>query len=143
MQHEFSAEDVVKVVRDFNDLIRRIATDFSIARLLAEYEPIGELVVLSLLDDSMPVSDLGARLKVLSDWLKKTEELYDAQFPEGFPKKDGRYDLTNKPPQFKSRLDIFKEQVERWESSKLWSAEIVFNDPVAVIKRMKPIPEPG
>ena len=56
------------------------------------------------------------------------------QFPEGFPTKDGRYDLSEKPPQFKSRLEIFKGLVEAWESHKgLWTAEMVLNDPVAIV----------
>jgi hypothetical protein len=142
MTHE-PTEDIKKLLQEVNDLIRQVAKNLSTARLLAENEPVGDLVMLSLLDDTLLKSDLWAHLKIISEWLKNTEELYTGQFPEGFPKKEGRYDLTEKPPQFKSRLDIFKQEVEAWESSNLWSAELVFNDPVAVIKKMKKTTEQG
>jgi hypothetical protein len=107
MQNEFSREDLEKLFRDAEDFVRRLAKDLSVARLLAENEPIGDLVILSLCDDGLVKSDLLARLKMISDWLKTTEDLYEKQFPEGFPKKDRRYDLTTPPPPgFKTRIDI-------------------------------------
>jgi hypothetical protein len=120
---------------------RKLAKFSSSARLLAENEPLGELVMLSLCDDECIKSDLWPRLKTIAVWLEKTEELYAAQFGEEFPKRDDRYDLTRKPAGFRNRLEIFKELAEAWESSPLWRAEVAFNDPVTVIKRMKmPLP---
>ena len=109
----------------------------SVARLLAENEPIGDLVMLSLCDDECIKSDLSPRLKMIAGWLEKTEERYAAQFGEGFPQNDGRYDLTRKPEGFRTRLEIFKELAEGWEASPLWSAEVILNDPLVVIKKMK------
>jgi len=141
LEPKYTVEDLEKLFQELKNLIRRGATDLSTARLLAENEPIGDLVMLSLLDDSLVKSGLWAHLKIISDWLKSTEELYKRQFPDEFPQTDGRYDLTKKPPGFRSRLDIFKEQVEAWESSDLWSAEMIFNDPVTIRKRMKRNPD--
>jgi hypothetical protein len=136
-----AVEKLEQVRRNHAALIKDIAIDLSVARLLAENEPLGELVMLSLLDDERVKTDLWPRLKIIAGWLEKTEELYAAQFGEGFPIKDGRYDLSRKPASFKTRLELFKEQAEAWESSGLWDAEVVLNDPVAVIKRMKrPLP---
>ncbi len=132
MQQESPKEAIEKLLAEADEFIK-----LSTARLLAENEPIGDLVVLSQMDDSLVYSDLWAHLKIMSDWLKMTEDLYKAQFSEGFPRKDGRYDLTEKPTSFKSRLDIFKEQVEAWESSGLWKAKVIFNDPLYIVKRMR------
>jgi hypothetical protein len=140
MEQEYTPEDIDRLVKDFEDLIRRIAKDASVVRILAENEPLGDLVVYSLLDDTPVKSSLWAYLKMISEWLKKTEDLYQQQFPEGFPQKDGRYDLTERPPNFKSRFDIFKEQAEAWESSSLWSAEVVLGDPLTIFKRMRKRP---
>ena len=137
MRPEFSREDFEKLLQDVDDFIKGVATDPSTARLLTENEPFGDLVLFALLDDSVVKSDLWAHLKIISDWIKATEDSYARQFPDNFPKKDGRYDLSERPSGFKSRLDIFKEQVEAWESSRLWTAKVVVNDPLAVIKRMK------
>jgi hypothetical protein len=137
MEQEYTPEDIEKLAKDFDDLIRRLAKDASVARILAENEPLGDLVVYSLLDDTPVKNCLWAYLKLISEWLKKTEELYQQQFPEGFPQKDGRYDLTKPPPNFKSRFAIFKEQAEAWESSSLWSAEVALGDPLTIIKRMR------
>ena len=125
--------------QEMKALVRQCATELSTARLLAENEPFGELVLYSLLDDTRFTSDLGARLKIVATWLMETERLYKAQFPEGFPTKDGRYDLTEPPSGFKARFDIFKELVEAWETETcgLWSTEVVLNDPLAIIKRIK------
>ncbi len=137
----YTDEDLTKLFQDVEDVIKSVAKELSTARLLAENEPIGDLVIYSLLDDSLAKSDLWAHLKIISNWLKTTEEMYQKQFPEGFPKKDGRYNLVDKPPGFKSRLDIFKEQVEAWESGSVWSAEVILNDPVTIVKRRKRNPK--
>jgi hypothetical protein len=128
---------VEKLWRDHLALIRDFATVGSAAILLAENESLGELVMYSLLDDERVQPDLWPRLKLIAGWLEEAEQRYKAQFPEGFPTKDGRYDLTHKPGKFKTRLQIFTELAEAWESSELWSAEVKLNDPVFVVKKMK------
>lgn len=130
-------KQVEQVVQDFEALVRRLAKETSVAGLLAENEPIGELVTYSLLDDTRLNNDLGARLKILAEWLRKTEERYKSRFPDDFPQKDGQYDLTNKPAQFKTRFEIFNQLAEAWEAASLWSAEILLEDPLLIVKRMK------
>jgi hypothetical protein len=137
MPQEPTNENLEKLLQEVDRLIKGLAVDLSTAKLLTENDRLGDLVVLSLLDDDRVKSDLWAHLKIISDWLKRTEELYAGQFPDGCQQRDGRYDLTAKPHGFKSRFEIFKEQVEAWESNPLWSAEIILNDPLAVIKRRK------
>ena len=133
---ENPAELIHQLLEETRARTRELARFTSIAGVLAENEPIGDLVVYSLLDDTAVSNDVGARLRILSEWLAKTEELYKAQFPEGFPQEEGRYDLREKPPQFKTRFEIFKEQALAWEECKLWSAEIELSDPLVVKKRM-------
>jgi hypothetical protein len=128
---------IEKLLRDDIALSKAAAASTSITRLLAENSPVGDLILYALLDDGRVTNDLWARLKILAGWLEKTEELYAAQFPEGFPQKDGYYDLTLKPEPFKTRFEIFKELAEAWEScAGVWTTEIVLNDPVIVIKRL-------
>jgi hypothetical protein len=130
--------EIQRLVESSRRLTKEVAVMGSIARLLAENEPLGELVMYSLADDELPSSDLWARFKILSGWLAQTEERYKSQFPSDFPKTEaGRYDLSTKPPGFKSRMDIFKEIVEQEESCELFATELIANDPVAVIKRMR------
>ncbi len=124
------AEEQKKLVKD-------LARHGFAAHLLAQNEPLGDLVILSLMDDELPYSDLWARLKMIADWLKRTEDQYRSQFPPDFPKIGRRYDLSQKPEGFRSRLDIFKEIVEKVESTKMWTTEIVVNDPVAVVKKFR------
>jgi hypothetical protein len=144
MTPEAAKEAIQKLLQEAKQATKQIAKDLSTARLLAENEPIGDLVILSLLDDGRVTSDLWAHLKIISDWLKKAEELYKLQFPEGFPMKDARYDLNERQPSmFKSRFDIFKERVEEWEANELWSAEVILNDPLTVIKKMRKDPPQG
>jgi hypothetical protein len=114
-----------------------VAKDISFARLLAENEPIGDLVICSLLDDEQKHSDLWVRLKHIAIWLKETEEAYRKQFPADWPEKNSRYDLSHKPECFKTRFQIFKEIAEASESGALWSAELQLNDPLTVAKRLK------
>ena len=134
---ENPAELIQKLLEETRAMTRELARHSSIAGVLAENEPIGDLVVYSLLDDTAVRNDLGARFRILSEWLTRTEELYKAQFPEGFPQDGDHYYLRKKPPHLKTRFEIFKEQALAWEESKLWSAEISLSDPLVVIKRIK------
>jgi hypothetical protein len=139
MQPEDLREQVDQLLKEYKQLIKYVASHASTARLLAENEPIGELVMLSLMDDPQPYSDLGARFKIISDWLKETEEGYRSQFPEDFPMQGRHYDLSRKPDGFKTRLEIFTEIVEKseLESTELWSTELLLNDPVLVVKKFR------
>jgi hypothetical protein len=132
-------ETIRRLVKQQDQIVKDLARDGSAARLLAENEPFGEKVIYSLVDDALPYNDLWARLKIISDWLKETEERYSGQFPSGRPSGGNRYDLSRTPEGFKSRLDIFKEIVERWESNALMDTRIVFEDPIVVIKRIRTI----
>jgi hypothetical protein len=138
MQDEDPGAAVERLVKVHNQLIKDLAIKASAASLLAEHEKIGELVMLSLMDDELPYSDLWARLKMISNWLKETEERYKRQFPDDFPKIGNRYDLSRKPDGFKNRGDIFKEIAEQAESNKLWDTNLVLFDPVfAVVKKLR------
>jgi hypothetical protein len=126
-----------QLLEESKEFVRDVAKDISFARLLSENEPIGELVICSLLDDEKKHSSLWVRLKHIAIWLKETEEVYRKQFPADWPEQGSRYDLSRKPEGFKTRWQIFKEIVEASESGALWSAELQLNDPVTVIKRFK------
>jgi hypothetical protein len=62
---------------------------------LAEDEPLGELVMYSLLDDSVVNNDLWVYLKIITDWLKETEERYNGQFPADFHKSNNRSSVSS------------------------------------------------
>jgi hypothetical protein len=130
-------EELKRLHKRTAEIIKDSARHLSAARLLAENEPFGELVMLSLLDDELAYSGLWYYLKSVSDWLKETEERYRSQFPGDKPKTGIRFDLSSKPAGFKSRLEIFRAIAEKAESSKLWKTELILNDPVAVVKRFQ------
>jgi hypothetical protein len=134
----------------FNRDSRNLALRISAARILAENEPIGEMIVLSLCDDGPVDNEVEFYLRRIAGWLKLTEERYKAQFPVDFPQKDGRYDLSTKPEGFRSRMSLFKEIIEtdELESNGLMLTEFIFEDPVIVRKIVKklggpPLPERG
>jgi hypothetical protein len=137
MESDDPREELNRLHRRFAELIKDTACQLSAAALLAENERFGELVMLSLLDDELAHSGLWYYLKRISDWLKETEERYTSQFPGDSPKTGNRLDLSRKPADFKSRLEIFREIAEKAESSDLWKTELILNDPVAVVKRFQ------
>jgi hypothetical protein len=137
MRPEDAKRLIEELVKQHRKLIRDLASISSPMRLLAENEPVGDLVLLSLMDDELHSSHLWVYLKFVSDWLRETEERYKSQFPGGTPKAGKRLDLSKRPPGFKSRLEIFKEIAEQAESNKVWDTELIVNDPVCVVKRFR------
>src|SRR5260370_26727449 len=97
-------ERIDRKLRENWEFLRDLAKKSSTAGLLAENEPLGELVAYALLDDPAPESKLWVHFERIADWLKETEELYAKQFPEDWPKQDWRYDLSRKPDGFKTRF---------------------------------------
>src|SRR5216684_2745502 len=96
-------ERIERQIRKSQELLRDLAKKTSTAGLLAENEPLGDLVVYTLIDDAEPECMLWAHFSNLAEWLKETEERYSKQFPQDWPKTEGRYDLSSKPEGFKAR----------------------------------------
>lgn len=131
-------EERSAVEKRYNAIMLEVAQQLSTAKILTENEPIGDLVVLSLLDDTLPKNELGGDLALIAAWLGETEKRYRAQFPDHPPaRKNGRLDLSKKPDGFKSRLQVFTELVQEAESGDHWSAKLIFNDPVVLSLKMK------
>src|ERR1700730_4524820 len=101
MEQESLNEYVKTLLKKTRDFIKDTAKHLSAARLLAENEPFGDLVMLSLCDDSLPQTGVWPYLKIIVAWLEETDERYRKQFSDDFPKKDRCYDLAVKPPGFK------------------------------------------
>jgi hypothetical protein len=137
MANETPHEELERLRQEVDLFIKEMATKHSAARILAENEGIGDLVVLSMCDDAVVNNDLWAYFQMIANFLKETEARYQAQFPGDWPRIDGRFDLSKKPAGFKARLEIFQEIVEASESGALWSTEVMFHDPLAVVKRFK------
>src|SRR5258708_34215810 len=91
-----------QLVREHRKLRSEFAHIASPTRLLAENEPIGDLVIYSLSDDELAYSHLFVYFKFISDWLRETEDRYGGQFPGDIPKTE-RLALSEKPADFKSR----------------------------------------
>jgi hypothetical protein len=126
------------------ELLRYLAKKTSTAGLLAENEPLGDLVAYTLIDDAAPESNLWVHFERLADWLKETEERYAKQFPADWPKVEGLYDLSTKPEGFKNRFTIFKEVVETGDSDEVWNTRLTLHDPIMVIRKFHtPSPKDG
>jgi hypothetical protein len=140
MQPEEAKEIIEKVKTTINEswaVLKDLVREASTARLLAENEPLGELVTYTLLDDAMPESKLWVHFARLAKWLKATEERYAKQFPEDWPRIEGRYDVSSKPDGFRTRFEIFKEEVEAADWDPLCDTRLVLHDPVMVTKTFR------
>ena len=137
-------ERIERTIRKSQELLRELAKKTSTAGLLAENEPLGDLVTYTLIDDAAPESNLWVHFERLAEWLKETEERYAKQFPADWPKAEGLYDLSSKPEGFKDRFAIFKEVVETGDSDEVWDTRLTLQDPVMVVRNFRrPRPRGG
>ncbi len=140
MQPEEAKEIKDRIERTISEIeghLRDLLKKTSTAGLLAENEPIGDLVVYALIDDAEPDCRLWVHFERLAEWLKETEELYAKQFPADWPKTEGRYDLSSKPDGFKSRFEIFKEVVEAGDSDPVCDTRLMLHDPIMVVRKFR------
>ncbi len=128
-------ERIERTISESRELLRDLAKKTSTAGLLAENEPLGDLVAYTLIDDAAPKSNLWVHFERLAHWLKETEERYAKQFPADWPKVKGLYELSSKPDGFKNRFTIFKEVVETGDSDEVWDTRLTLHDPIMVVRK--------